>query len=38
MHYNTFPVIISDPLEFKKLVEANGTNCKVLSFGEEIEL
>ena len=38
IHYNTFPVINSDPNEFKKLVEARGVNCKVMSFGEEIEL
>lgn len=38
IHYNTFPVIQSDPNEFKKLVEAQGKNCKVLSFGEEIDL
>ena len=38
MHYNTFPVISSDPNEFKKLVEAKGINCIVMSFGEEIEL
>ncbi len=24
IHYNTFPVINSDPQEFKKLVEAKG--------------
>jgi len=38
IHYNTFPVINSDPLEFKALVEASGKKCRVLSFGEEIEL
>ena len=38
MHYNTFPVIASDPNEFKKLLDAKGINCKVMSFGEEIEL
>jgi len=37
MHYNTFPVIESDPAEFKKLVEAKGFICKVMKFGEEIE-
>jgi len=38
IHYNTFPIINSDPNEFKTLVEAKGINCRVLSFGEEIEL
>ncbi len=38
MHYNTFPIINSDPNKFKKLVENNGTKCIVLNFGEEIEL
>jgi L-ascorbate metabolism protein UlaG (beta-lactamase superfamily) len=38
MHYNTFPVIHSDPNEFKKLVESNKINCKVMQFGEEIEM
>lgn len=38
MHYNTFPVIKADPNEFKKKAELKGLNCKVLQFGEEIEL
>lgn len=38
MHYKTFPVIDSDPLEFKNKVEKSGKNCRVLAFGEEIEL
>ena len=38
MHYNTFPVIVSDPNEFKKLIDAKGINCRVMRFGEEIEL
>lgn len=38
MHYNTFPVIKTDPNEFKKQVEAKGISCKVLEFGEEITL
>lgn len=38
MHYNTFPVIEADPLEFKSKVEAKGFKCKVLNFGEEIQL
>ncbi|KAA0238183.1 MAG: metal-dependent hydrolase, partial [Chlorobiota bacterium] len=38
IHYNTFPVIIADPNEFKKLCESKGHQVKVLKFGEEIEL
>ncbi len=38
MHYNTFPVIAADPMEFKKLTELKGHNVRVLEFGEEIEL
>lgn len=38
MHYNTFPVINSDPLEFKKKVESTGKKCIVMEFGQEIEL
>lgn len=38
MHYNTFPVIEADPNEFKKEVEHLGKNCKILQFGESIEL
>lgn len=38
IHYNTFPVITADPLEFKRLVEEKGIMCKVLNFGEEISL
>lgn len=38
MHYNTFPVIEADPMEFKSKVESHGTNCIVLEYGEEIEL
>lgn len=38
MHYNTFPVIATDPNEFKKLAEAKGFKTRVLNFGEEIEL
>ncbi len=37
MHYNTFPVIPADPIEFKKKVEALGRNCRVMEFGETIE-
>ena len=38
MHYNTYPVIQTDPLEFKKLVESKGTQCKVMEYNEEITL
>ncbi len=38
MHYNTFPVIESDPIKFKSKVEEKGYKCKVLNFGEEIIL
>ncbi len=38
MHYNTFPVISADPNDFKKKVEALGKNCRVLKFGEEIQI
>lgn len=36
IHYNTFPVIKADPLEFKKKVKE--TKVKVLSFGESMDL
>lgn len=38
MHYNTFPVIQSDPEDFKKRVEALGKKVIVLKFGQEILL
>jgi L-ascorbate metabolism protein UlaG (beta-lactamase superfamily) len=38
MHYNTFPVIQANPEEFKKKLEAVGKKCKVMEYGEEIEL
>ena len=38
MHYNTFPIITADPIEFKKAVEDKGFKVRVLAFGEEIEL
>jgi L-ascorbate metabolism protein UlaG (beta-lactamase superfamily) len=38
MHYNTFPVIEADPNEFKQKVEAEGTDCRVMDFGQEISL
>ncbi|MCF8240239.1 MAG: metal-dependent hydrolase [Melioribacteraceae bacterium] len=38
MHYNTFPVINVDPFEFKNKVESINKKCKVMEFGEEIEI
>ncbi len=38
MHYNTFPVIEADPNEFKQRVSNMGKDCRVMEFGEEIEL
>ena len=38
MHYNTFSVIKSDPEIFKEKIEKSGKKCRVLKFGEEIEL
>ena len=38
MHYNTFPVISSDPKEFEKRIEQIGKMCIVLEYGQEIEL
>ncbi len=38
IHYNTFPVIPADPEEFKRKVESIGKKCKVMEFGETIEL
>ena len=38
MHYNTFPVIEADPNAFKEKVEQEGIKCKVMKYGEEIEL
>ena len=38
MHYNTFDVIKADPKAFQQKVEACGIKCRVLEFGQEIEL
>jgi len=38
MHYNTFPVIKADPNLFKKEVEQLGKNCRIMQFGESIEV
>lgn len=38
IHYNTFPLIGADPNEFKEKVENIGKKCRVLDYGEEIEI
>lgn len=38
MHYNTFDVIEADPIEFKRKVESIGKKCRVMEFGETIEI
>lgn len=38
MHYNTWPPILADPNIFKSKLEELGKKCKVMEFGEEIEL
>jgi len=38
MHYNTFPVIEADPVEFKEKAEAMNNDSKVMEYGEEIVL
>jgi L-ascorbate metabolism protein UlaG (beta-lactamase superfamily) len=38
MHYNTFPVIEADPNEFKNKLLIKNRKCRVMQFGEEIEL
>jgi L-ascorbate metabolism protein UlaG (beta-lactamase superfamily) len=38
MHYNTFPVIESDPNKFKSACDERGFNSRILNFGEEIIL
>ena len=38
MHYNTFPVIEADPKEFAEKVTHKGINCRIMEYGEEIEL
>lgn len=38
IHYNTFPVINADPLEFKKGVEKIGKKCIVMEFGQGLEI
>ena len=38
IHYNTFPVIKTNPNIFKKQVESVRKKCIILNFGEELEL
>lgn len=38
IHYNTFPVIKTDPGIFKQKVEHQGIACQILAFGQEITL
>lgn len=38
IHYNTFPVIEADPIQFKEKAELQGNAVKVLEYGEEIEV
>lgn len=38
MHYNTFPVIEADPLEFQREVMQQGLQARVMGFGETITL
>lgn len=38
MHYNTFPVIETDPGIFKAKVEQKGISCQIMDFGQEIIL
>jgi len=38
MHYNTFPVIEADPEVFRSKVEARGKKCRLMAYGEEIDL
>ncbi|MCX8055945.1 MAG: MBL fold metallo-hydrolase, partial [Ignavibacteria bacterium] len=38
MHYNTFPVINSDPKVFAEKVKQKGYECKIIPFNETIEI
>jgi L-ascorbate metabolism protein UlaG (beta-lactamase superfamily) len=38
IHYNTFPVIEADPMEFKKKAEDLGVDSRVMDYGEEIKV
>lgn len=38
IHYGTFPVINTDPEEFRRKVESIGKKCIILPLGEEVEI
>ncbi len=38
IHYNTFPVIQTDPEKFRKIILSNERKCKVMDYGETIEI
>jgi L-ascorbate metabolism protein UlaG (beta-lactamase superfamily) len=38
MHYNTFPVIKTDPMKFKRKTEEIGRHARVMEYGETFEL
>lgn len=38
MHYGTFPVVDTDPNEFKRKVESIGKKCVILPLGEAVEI
>lgn len=38
IHYNTFDIIKANPEEFRKKVESIGKKCKILEFGESINI
>ena len=38
MHYNTFGIIKADPNEFKRKVESIGKTCRIIPFGDSIEI
>ena len=38
MHFGTFPVVDTDPVEFKRKIESIGKKCVVLPIGEAVEI
>jgi len=38
IHYNTFPIIEADPHIFKQKISDKNKECRVLKYGEEIEI
>ena len=38
MHYSTFDVIEANPQEFKRKIDSIGKKCRVIGFGETIEI